>query len=83
MRSHQRNASAEPLIAALMAGVSVTEAEARDWVRELLRVEREGFSQRIIRRLNEARYYHGPLRKNELLASERVLGIIAEEVARL
>jgi hypothetical protein len=82
MRQRSRNPSAEPIIAALMAGVKVDEQEARDWITNLLRTEREGFSTRILRRLMEARQYHGERVEVELLDSEKVKGIITDETHR-
>jgi hypothetical protein len=82
MRRHERNAAAEPIIQALMAGMVVEENDARDMIRYLLHSERDGFGKRILRRLSEARYYHGRVQPgmDELLSSGRVTAIIKEEV---
>lgn len=84
MRRHERNAVAEQVITALINGGPVPEREAREWVRSVQGVEREGFAQRITRRLHEARYYHGraTAADDELLSSHRVRAIIKEEVHR-
>lgn len=84
MRS-QRNLLVEPLVQMLM-GSGRTEAEARDYLAEVLRLERTGFSTRILRRLPEANYYHG-IREQKtdgdtLLSSKKIRAIIEEEASR-
>jgi uncharacterized protein YoaH (UPF0181 family) len=50
--------AAEEIIQDLVEG-GMSDAAARDMVRHALRIEREGFSTRILRKLKDARHYHG------------------------
>jgi hypothetical protein len=82
VRQHARNAAAEPVIAALMAGTTISEEQARDWLTGVLRAERQGFGSRILRRLPETRYYHGPQTggSDDLLSEARVRKLILDEI---
>jgi hypothetical protein len=62
------------------------EREARDYLSEVMKAERLGFSQRVLRRLPEANYYHG-IRETKtngdtLLSQRKVKAILEEEASR-
>lgn len=84
MRS-QRNILVEPLVQ-MLCDTGQTDRAARDYMNEVLKAERTGFSQRILRRMPEANYYHG-IREQKtngdtLLSGRKVKAIIEEEASK-
>lgn len=86
MRSPERNAVVEPLVG-ILVNAGIVEKDAREYLTDLARHERQGFSSRIIRRLPEAYVYHGvrdlPKGNEDMIAStRRIIRIIEEEAKR-